>query len=398
MRTTTKNRAACACPAMLFSGVCASSSGVIVALLQEHYALDYQWSGLLLAMLSVGNLAAGFAAGVLPAHWGMRRTALTLACGAAVGYAVMALTGRPWALLAAFALIGVGKGTTLNTSSTLVAAYVPNRTRGMNLMHACFAAGSMLSPLVIAALGRTALPWQAPMVWLAGCGAVLWLIFALAGLPGPAGGGPAGRNDWSFLRSRRFWVLTGLIFFQNCAETSVTGWVVTYFKDAGILSGAAGQMTVVVVWGAMLGARLCIAFLMHIQNSFRALTLMSVCSAGAYLLLLRAQTPAAALVCLFLFGVAIAGVNPTAVAAGNALSGAGLGVMLPAAGVGAVLMPYLTGAVAQRLGIWAGMMSTVFALAGMAVCAAALMLRRPGRGAGDAAQPASPGGSGSVPK
>ena len=88
-----------------------------------------------------------------------------------------------------------------------------------------------------------------------------------------------------------------------------------------------------------------------------------------------ASIAAIALICLFLFGLAIAGVNPTAVAAGTALSGAGLGVMLPAAGVGAVLMPYITGAVAQRFGIWAGMLCTVFALMGMTACAVALHRR-----------------------
>ena len=102
---------------------------------------------------------------------------------------------------------------------------------------------------------------------------------------------------------------------------------------------------------------------------------MSACCVGTYILLLVAKTPASALICLFLFGLAIAGVNPTAVAAGNALSGAGLGVMLPAAGVGAVLMPYITGAVAQRYGIWAGMLCTVFALMGMTACAVALHRR-----------------------
>lgn len=45
---------------------------------------------------------------------------------------------------------------------------------------------------------------------------------------------------------------------------------------------------------------------------------------------------------------------------------------------GAVLMPYITGAVAQRLGLWAGMLCTLAALAGMAVCSAVLwrMTRR----------------------
>ena len=279
------------------------------------------------------------------------------------------------ALLAAFTLVGVAKGTTLNTSSALIAAHARERTKCMNLIHACFATGSLLCPLFIAALGMGGLPWWAPMAGLALCGAALWGVFALAGLPGRTGDGARVKNDWSFLRSPRFWVLTGLVFFQNCTEISVTGWMVTYFKDVGILSGPAGQMTVTVIWGAMLAGRLCIAFVFPVKNSFRTLSLMSACCVGTYILLLMAKTPASALICLFLFGLAIAGVNPTAVAAGNALSGAGLGVMLPAAGVGAVLMPYITGAVAQRFGIWAGMLCTVFALMGMTACAVALHRR-----------------------
>ena len=38
-------------------------------------------------------------------------------------------------------------------------------------------------------------------------------------------------------------------------------------------------------------------------------------------------------------------------------------------------MPYITGAVAQQFGIWAGMLCTVFALMGMTACAVALYRR-----------------------
>ena len=74
----------------------------------------------------------------------------------------------------------------------------------------------------------------------------------------------------------------------------------TYFKDVGILSGPAGQMTVTVIWGAMLAGRLCIAFVFPVKNSFRTLSLMSACCVGTYILLLMAKTPASALICLFL--------------------------------------------------------------------------------------------------
>ena len=56
MNAFRQNKAACAYPAMLLNGVCASSGGVVMALLQERYGLSYQWSGLLLATVSYTHL------------------------------------------------------------------------------------------------------------------------------------------------------------------------------------------------------------------------------------------------------------------------------------------------------------------------------------------------------
>lgn len=358
--------------AMLFNGICASSGGVVVALLQEYCGLDYQWSGLLLAALSVGHLLSTAAAGVLPGRIGLPATIRTLSLGAALGYGIMTFARSPWALLLAFALVGAAKGSTLNVSSVL-AGTAPDKTRSMNLMHACFATGSLACPVLIAALGAGGRPWWTPMAGLAVCGVLLWGVFALGRLPKPAGGAEHTGRDWSFLKKRRFWLLTGLLFFQNSAEIGITGWMVTYFKDTGILAGPAGQLTVTVIWGAMLAGRLVIAFLLHIRSVPKALLLMTTASAGTYVLLLAVKTPLAALGALALFGLAIAGVNPTAVAgAGKMLSSESMGVMLPMAGVGAVLMPYITGAVAEVAGIHAGMAAILLAVIGMAVCAAAL--------------------------
>ena len=48
-----------------FSGICAISSGVVVSLLQEQYGFAYGMTGTLLSLMSIGNLLAGFLAGVL---------------------------------------------------------------------------------------------------------------------------------------------------------------------------------------------------------------------------------------------------------------------------------------------------------------------------------------------
>ena len=84
---------------------------------------------------------------------------------------------------------------------------------------------------------------------LAVLGLLLWLVY----MGTPFAGKGAGRKevtDWGFLKSTRFWLLTGLLFCQNAAEQSVTGWMVTYFKGSGIIAGALAAYTVTVMWGA----------------------------------------------------------------------------------------------------------------------------------------------------
>lgn len=59
--------------AFFISGICAISSGIIVSLLQELYGFDYGMTGTLLSFMSIGNLIAGFATGVLPAKIGLKK-------------------------------------------------------------------------------------------------------------------------------------------------------------------------------------------------------------------------------------------------------------------------------------------------------------------------------------
>lgn len=54
------------------------------------------------------------------------------------------------------------------------------------------------------------------------------------------------------------------------------------------------------------------------------------------------------------------GVNPTAIAgAGNMLSAASVGVMLPIAGIGAILMPWIICVLAEYIGLQIGMLSNI---------------------------------------
>lgn len=366
------------CTAFFFSGICAMSSGVIVSLLQEYYGFAYGITGTLLSLMNIGNLVASFASGVLPTKIGTRSTVLTLGSGYALGYLFMTTGNFLWLLALAFLLLGIAKGCALNNCTVLVGSHSPDRTKGMNVMHASYACGALLGPILItAALFAGDF---VPMYVLAGIGVILWIVFWLVKFPGreaAVGKGKKQTTDWSFLRDKKFWLLTGLIFCQNAAETSVTGWMVTYYKGNGILSGSIANYTMTIMWGATLIARLLIAFVFPIKDRFKALAVMGGGCVVLYALLIFSNTGWLAILMLFCFSFAMAGVNPTGVAgAGNMLSAASMGVMLPAAGLGAILMPWIIGLVAEGVSLQAGMFCNIVPCAGILIFS--LLCRRLG--------------------
>lgn len=231
------------------SGICAISSGIIVSILQGKYEFDYGMTGTMLGLMSIGNMAASFAAGILPQKIGVKNTVLLLCSGYFLGYFLMAVTGMPGVLMAAFLLVGFAKGGALNNCTILVKDNSADRTRSMNILHACYACGALLCPFLAASL--LGINDTLPMVGVAVTGLLLWMIFLTAGLPGAVKekNGERGKISFAFLKDPKFWLITGLLFCQNAAETSVTGWLVTYYKDMGILSGSFAAYTVTVMWG-----------------------------------------------------------------------------------------------------------------------------------------------------
>lgn len=371
MNTTEKNSKLyrMGCLAFFFSGICAMSSGVIVSLLLEYYGFAYSMTGTLLSLMNIGNLVAGFASAVLPSKIGTRMTVLTLTSGYALGYLFMASGNYLWLVMLAFLLLGLAKGNAINNCTVLVGNHAPDRTKGMNVMHASYACGALLGPILITAtllIGRFA-----PMYALAAGGVLLWLVFLAVRFPGKSkqtSDGKKERTDWGFLKEKKFWLLTALIFCQNAAETSVTGWMVTYYKGNGILSGTLANYTMTIMWGATLIARLLIAFVFPIKDRFKALAVMGGGCIVLYAALIFSNTGWLAILMLFAFSFAMAGVNPTGVAgAGKMLNAASMGIMLPTAGLGAILMPWIIGLVAEGVSLQAGMACNIIPCVGILV-------------------------------
>ena len=207
-------------------------------------------------------------------------------------------------------------------------------------------------------------------------GILFWGIFLSAKLPGklPQKAGEQAKREFEFLKSKKFWLITALIFCQNAAETSVTGWMVTYYKGQQILSGTLSAYTVTVMWGATLIARLLIAFVFPVKNTFRALSFMGIGCTVLYGGMIFMDRPFGAIVMLFAFAFAMAGVNPVAVAGvGKIMSAESMGILLPVGGIGAIVMPWIIGIVADAAGLHAAMLTNLVPCAGIFLVSLILM-------------------------
>lgn len=382
--TTQKNPALRNAGFILFflSGICAISSGVVVSILRDSYDLSFSSTGTLLSIMSAGNIVASFLAGVLPAKIGAKKAVLLLTIGYFLGYLLCAFTGVFGLLAIAFLIIGLAKGSAITNCNVLVSTNAIERTRAMNVLHACYAAGALLCPFLIQAfLGIDA---HAPMIGIALAGLLMWFLFLVTKLPDErtsasttaSASANADGHTFAFLRDSTFWILTALVFCQNAAEQSVNGWLVTYFKSEQILSGTLANYTVSIMWGSTLIARLLIAFVFPVKNLYKTLSIMGLGLTVLYAILVQMHTPVAASIALFLFAFAMAGVNPLALSGvGQMTSPASMGTLLSTATCGAILMPYIIGRIGDAISLQAGMAANFVPCVGILVLSL-LMYRR----------------------
>lgn len=348
-------------------GICAISAGIIVSILRDRYSLSYSFSGTLVSAMSIGNMLALMISGVLPGKIGEKGTTLILSSGAFFGYLLMAVTGSPVLLLAAFLLAGVSKGCTANKCTLLVSNNTDDKQKALSMLNAWFAFGALLCPFLVSFLQRKSN--TLPMLGVSFAGLCLWLLFLWAGLPGkPSGPERKHAADYSFFRSPVFWILTMLLFCQNAAEYTVNGWVVTYYKNEQILSGPLAAYTVTVQWGLNLVARLLLAFVLKVKKPYKALAVMGVGVTVMYAVLLRMHSAVPALIVLGLFAFSIAGVYPMTIACtGEMMSSASLGFLLSFAGIGGIVFPWLVGIIADAAGLRTGMAVNLIPCSGIIV-------------------------------
>ena len=351
------------------NGAVALSVGALLPYIKDTFGLDYAFAGMLVSLHSVGNLISCFLAGLLPLYLGRRKSMMLFSSMIVLAFLLMAFGGSPFTLVLAFLLTGLGRGAVSNFNNKIISEIAPGKAWALNALHASFAVGAFLAPIaVLVFTSNAALGWQTMCYFMVVMGSIELLIYARMPLACDrierSVKGKGGKN-LGFLNEASFWLGTGTLFFYLCAEQGVIGWMVTYFKDSGLMSNTYAQGMASILWILILLGRLTVAWLSTRMSRSTLLSLMGAGFLGFFLIVLFGRTLPVITFGIAGFGFSIAGIYPTTVAlSGKAIDKYPLtwSVMLTVASFGAILMPSIIGTVADSAGIYAGISTIVIAI------------------------------------
>ena len=246
------------------SGASSVLLGNLMPFLREMYDISYAKAGMLLSLPSWGNIAAIFITGYLPTYIGRRKTVLLTAIWMCVAFGLITFgIGGAAALSLACVMIGIARGGNSNFSNTMMSTLPGKKAAiGYNLLHGAFAVGAVVSPLVLIACTRNNdMGWKIMTGGIVALCLTQLIVYATMKLPAEKITKSIKQVDRSFLRNKSFWLGAAILFFYISTEYAIVNWLVTYFKDTGILNPEISQLMTSLLWivifiGRMIGAAL----------------------------------------------------------------------------------------------------------------------------------------------
>ena len=355
----------------LTNGMLALSIGSLLPFLRDAHNLDYAFCGLIVSLHSVGNLFSGFFAGALPMLIGKKRSILFFELFFPLSFLIM-LYGKSSFLLAfAFFATGIARGASSNYCNTKINSIAPGAAWALNCLHASFAVGAFTFPLILMLITKSNSSfWVYACGFLVILGLVTCLLYYLIpedeeGDTKSAGSENKKTDVFGFFREPLFYICTCTLFFYLCAEQGVIGWMITYFKDTGLLPPNLAQITASILWVMILCGRLTTAFLSTRIKKENLLPIMGVGIVVFFIILIVSRTTAPIVLGIMGFGFSMSGIYATTVSfAGNIIKKYNLAwsFILTIASLGSIIMPTIVGIIAENLGIATGIGSIAVVL------------------------------------
>jgi fucose permease len=362
---------AAACLGMLLFGITLTTLGAVLPALIERYSLDKTRAGSLMALVSLGILAASLVFGPIIDCFGYRLVLLAGALGVGLGLGALALAPTAGWLAPAMLAFGFGGGLLNGATNALVADISPQgRGSGLAVLGVFFGIGACGVPIVLGLLRCYTSYASTDIVrWLALLVFVPLVSFLVVAFPPPkqAQGFPL-RRVGRLLGDAPLLLIGLLLFLQSGMEITLGGWSAHYAQDVLQLEEWQSILILSLFWVGMMTARILLSWLLRSQPAarlfpfFLAVTLMG---AG---LLLAVPNAVAAGSGLFLLGAGLASGFPILLGFLGGLyqdlTGTAFSAAFVMALLGGSVVPYLTGVLGQWQGLRASLLVIPCAVVG----------------------------------
>lgn len=372
--------------AFFCSGALTLTIGSAIPDLKAAYGLSDTLSGLFLSAYSAGNLAAGFVGGLIPLYLGQRKSIMLLSALGYAGFLMMIVWGNPVWLFLAFVLTGLGRGSVSNFDNRMVNILSGGSPAASNLLHASFAMGAIAAPMIFLAMS-TAAGWRAGLCGVIALGTVSVVRLGRMRLEDDRPSRTDKVNSTlSFLKNPSFLIQGMMMLCYLCSEFAISGWLVTYIQSKTELLSAFGrtaqaqqagaaaysQSMATLLWTVILAGRLTCAALSARFSQKKLLLAASVGVALFFGMMLLSGTIPLVTASVAGLGFCMAGISPMIYSDAAAFTNAyplATSALLCFGSSGAILMPVVVGAVAERFGFTGGMSAIYITVALLVVFA-----------------------------
>lgn len=355
------------------NGLYAMILGSLLPLISKEYELNNTVSGVLLSAHQIGNLIAGFIAGILPIYLGRKKSIMFLCSFVVMGFLIMITTGNPVLLILGFLFTGLSRGSISNFNNTMVNEVSNSSPAALNFLHSIFAIGALSAPFLVILCTSIVgdYGWKIACAVIIIFAVIAIFLFSKMNIDDIRKKKEKTKISYEFLRNKYFWISSGILFFYLCSEAAINGWLVKYFIDSRIMTTEYAQMLASLLWMVILAGRLTCATLGAKISKKAILLITSIGTAIFYILLLYTRNLTVITIAITGLGFSMAGIYPTTVSNVGSIIKAypmSMGVLLVIGGIGAIIMPIITGALSDVYGILAGMTAIVFAIIFMLLC------------------------------
>jgi MFS family permease len=342
------------------SGSAAILFPTILPSIMRGFHLNTAQVGIVFPANAVGSLIGGLMVGL----WSDRVGHRLFICGSAVCLAaglLLSAFATQWSLFViGFLVIGIAQGPFSPAINALLLDLHPlRRARTLNLLHGVYSLGATLSPLLVGWV-LSATGWRVALEAEAG----IWLLLGIVGLGFhyPSVAVPAKAKQffhWNMPERGLFVRLFAVAFLYNGVAWALLGWIKVFMKQSSVHSGVLvnGNYMISLFYLGLAGGRFSCAGLSERWGYGKTLLICGVGSTLAYPLVAFGSQPGWIAVGMFLSGLFLAGLYPTAIAYGTrllpALTGMVAGTMSIAMTLGSMLPPWWTGVAAGAWGLHA---------------------------------------------